>query len=59
MTDLFDVILKTSKMSNEWRDRTLIPNFKKKGDVQTYGNYRGIKLLCHTIILQKRVIDRE
>ena len=35
----------------------LIPVFKEKGDVQMCSNYRGIKLMSHTLKLFERVID--
>ena len=44
-------------MPNEWRESELIPIYKNKGDIQCCGNYRGIKLLSHTMKLWKRVID--
>ena len=51
LTDLFNRILKTKKMPNEWRKNTLVPIYKNKGDVQNCMNYRGIKLMSHTMKL--------
>ncbi len=31
--------------------------FKEKGDVQECGNYRGIKLLSHTMKIWERIVD--
>ena len=31
--------------------------FKNKGDVQSCGNYRGIKLMSHTMKLWERVVE--
>jgi len=45
-------------MPREWRFSTVIPLYKNKGDVQDCNNYRGIKLLSHTIKLWERVIER-
>ena len=45
-------------MPEEWRNNTQIPLFKNKGDAQICGNYRGIKLLSHTMKLWERVIER-
>ena len=45
-------------MPEEWRVSTLIPLFKNKGDAQVCGNYRGIKLLSHTMKLWERVIEK-
>ena len=36
----------------------LIPIFKNKGDVQSCSNYRGIKLISHTMKLWERIIER-
>jgi hypothetical protein len=33
---------------DKWRESTLIPIFKEKGDVQRCENYRGIKLMSLT-----------
>ncbi|KAM1231943.1 hypothetical protein ACFX2G_042792 [Malus domestica] len=51
LTDIFNRILKTKKMPNEWRTSTLVPIYKNKGDVQNCMNYRGIKLMSHTMKL--------
>ncbi|XP_071687880.1 uncharacterized protein [Rutidosis leptorrhynchoides] len=44
-------------MPMEWRVSEIIPIYKNKGDAQTCTNYRGIKLLSHTMKLWERVID--
>ncbi|KAM2015880.1 hypothetical protein ACFX16_046360 [Malus domestica] len=44
-------------MPNEWRTSTLVPIYKNKGDVQNCMNYRGIKLMSHTMKLWERVIE--
>jgi len=46
-------------MPREWRFSTAIPLYKNKGHVQDYNNYRGIKLLDHTMKLWERVIERK
>ena len=38
--------------------RNVIPIYKEKGDIQDCGNYRGIKLMSHTITIWERIIDR-
>ena len=43
-------------MPEEWRS-ILVPIFKNKGDVQSCTNYRGIKLMSHTMKLWERVIE--
>ncbi|GJZ57205.1 retrovirus-related pol polyprotein LINE-1 [Tanacetum coccineum] len=45
-------------MPEEWRLSEVIPIFKNKGDAQVCSNYRGIKLLGHTMKLWERVIER-
>ena len=45
-------------MSDEWRKSILVPIYKNKGDIQSYTNYRGIKLTCHTMKLWERVIEQ-
>ena len=58
LTNLFNTILRTHRMPEEWRNSKLISLFKNKGDAQVCGNYRGIKLLSHTMKLWERVIER-
>ena len=45
-------------MSDEWRKSILIPIYKNKRDAQSCTNYRGIKLMCHTMKLWERVIEQ-
>ena len=47
----FNEIIRTKKMSDEWRRSTLIPIYKNRGDIQNCANYRGIKLMGHTMKL--------
>ena len=58
LTELFNVILRTAKMPREWRFSTVIPLYKNKGDIKDCNNYKGIKLLSHTMKLWERVIAR-
>jgi hypothetical protein len=44
-------------MPDEWRRSTLVPIFKNKRDIQSCTNYRGIKLMSHTMKLCERVIE--
>ncbi|KAE8697992.1 Detected protein of unknown function [Hibiscus syriacus] len=57
LTNIFNIILDTAKMPEEWRESTVIPICKNKGDPQRCGNYRGIKILSHTMKLWERVIE--
>ncbi|KAL4304934.1 hypothetical protein AHAS_Ahas16G0027900 [Arachis hypogaea] len=45
-------------MPDELRKSTLVTIYKNKGDIQSCGNYRGIKLMSHTMKLWERVIER-
>ena len=58
LTKNFNEIMRMKKMSYEWRRSTLIPIYKNKGDIQHCANYRGIKLMSHTMKLWERVIER-
>ncbi|KAI5606596.1 hypothetical protein C0J50_2095 [Silurus asotus] len=57
LTRLFNRILEGERMPEEWRRSVLVPIFKHKGDVQTCSNYRGIKLISHTMKLWERVVE--
>ena len=38
-------------MPDEWRRSILVPIYKNKGDIESCNNYRGIKLMSHTMKL--------
>jgi Reverse transcriptase (RNA-dependent DNA polymerase) len=57
LTKLFNTVFRSNKMSDDWRISILVPIFKNKGDIQSCTNYRGIKLMNHTINLWERVIE--
>ena len=44
-------------MPEEWRRSVLIPIYKNKGDAQCCGNYKGIKLMSHTMKVWERTIE--
>jgi hypothetical protein len=54
---LFNIIFRSNKMSDERRRNILVPIFKNKEDIQSCTNYRGIKLMSHTMNLWERVIE--
>ena len=56
--DLMKKIRKKEKMPNKWRKSILVPIFKEKGDIQDCNNYRGIKLMSHTMKIWERIIER-
>ena len=53
---LFNRILETDKMPDEWRKSVLVPIYKK-GDVQSCNNYRGIKLMSHTMKIWEKGVE--
>ncbi|KAK3508704.1 hypothetical protein QTP70_004253 [Hemibagrus guttatus] len=57
LTSLFNRVLESERMPEEWRRSVLVPIFKNKGDVQNCNNYRGIKLMSHTMKLWERVVE--
>jgi hypothetical protein len=57
LTKLFNIIFRSNKMSDKWRRSILVSIFKNKGKIQSYTNYRGIKLMSHTIKIWERVIE--
>nr|XP_016484574.1 PREDICTED: uncharacterized protein LOC107805102 [Nicotiana tabacum] len=54
---LFNIIFRTKKMLEEWRQSMMIPLYKNKGNVQNCNNYRGIELLSHMMKVWERVIE--
>ena len=56
LTKLFNKIVEPKRMPDDRRKSILIPIYKNKGDIQNCANYRGIKLMSHTMKLWKRVI---
>ncbi|KAK3528390.1 hypothetical protein QTP86_034256, partial [Hemibagrus guttatus] len=57
LTSLFNRVLESERMPEEWRRSVLVLIFKNKGDVQSCSNYRGIKLMSHTMKLWERVVE--
>ena len=58
LLDLLQKIFEQEKMPEEWRDSVIVPIFKEKGDIQDCRNYRGIKMISHTMKIWERIIDR-
>ena len=56
--DLMQGIYEQETIPTEWRYSVIIPIYKEKGDIQDCGNYRGIKLMSHTMTIWERIIDR-
>ena len=49
MWDLMKGIYEQEKIPTECRYSVIIHIYKEKGDIQDCGNYRGIKLMSHTM----------
>ena len=56
--DLMKGIYEQEKKPTEWRDSVIIHIYKEKGDIQDCANYRGIKLMSHTMKMWERIIVR-
>ena len=56
--DLFSKIFRQEKMPDSWRNSTMVPIYKGKGDIQDCTNYRGIKLISHTMKIYERIIEQ-
>ncbi|KAK3522566.1 hypothetical protein QTP86_024988, partial [Hemibagrus guttatus] len=57
LANLFNRVLESERMPEEWRRSVLVPIFKNKGDVQSCSNYKGIKLMSHTMKVWERVVE--
>ncbi|VDO98113.1 unnamed protein product [Heligmosomoides polygyrus] len=44
-------------MPDDWRNSTIVPTFKQKGDAFECSNYRGFKLISHTMKIYERLVD--
>ena len=55
LKEALNKITDEEKIPDIWRKSILIPIFKNKGDIMNCGNYRGIKLMCHSMKLYERV----
>ena len=53
------MIVATKRIPDDWKKSILISIQKNKRDIQNCTNYRGIKLISHTIKLWKRVIENQ
>ena len=51
LVNFFNRLLQGEKMPDEWRRSVLVPLYKGKGDIKECGNYRGIKLMSHSMKL--------
>ncbi|EYC12478.1 hypothetical protein Y032_0047g1503 [Ancylostoma ceylanicum] len=57
LTTFSNNITWSARISQAWRDSIIVPIFKRKGDVMDCTNYRGIKLIAHTMKIYERFVD--
>ncbi|VDP15935.1 unnamed protein product [Heligmosomoides polygyrus] len=57
LTQFFNRATIEDKIPDDWRDSIIVPIFKQKGDASECSNYRGIKLISHTIKVYERLVD--
>ncbi|VDP23276.1 unnamed protein product [Heligmosomoides polygyrus] len=57
LTQFLNRITKEGKMPDDWRNSTIVPIFKQKGDASECSNYRGIKLISHRMKIYERLVD--
>ena len=58
LTKISNAIMPSGKMSDELRESIITPIYKDKGDHMNCSNYRGIKLLCHTMKPWEHIINQ-
>ena len=54
---LLNTCMRQVKVPEEWRTRLIVSIWKRNGDVQDPGKYRGITLLSHVMKLLERILD--
>ncbi|VDP22984.1 unnamed protein product [Heligmosomoides polygyrus] len=57
LTQFFNRVTVEGKMPDDLRNSIIVPIFKQKGDESDYSNYRGIKLISHTMKVYERLVD--
>jgi len=57
LCEMLNKICEEEHIPEAWRKSTLIPIYKNKGDIMSCGNYRGIKLISHSMKLYERTIE--
>ena len=59
MISLFNCILKEKRIPSKWDTSVIVNCLKHKGEATERGNYRGLKLLGHTLKIFERIIKKE
>ncbi|XP_037803562.1 uncharacterized protein LOC119597969 [Penaeus monodon] len=57
LCSMLNKIFDEEKIPESWRKSILVPIYKNKGDIMACGNYRGIKLMSHSMTLFERMIE--
>ena len=55
---LLNTCMKQCKVPEDWRTWLIVPIWKRKGDAQDPGKYRGITVLSHIMKLLERILDK-
>ena len=59
MMELCQRVLDSRGTHDEWKTSVIVPIFKGKDDVLSYGSYRGVKLLEHAMKIVERILERQ
>ena len=58
LVNFFNRLLRGEKMPDEWKRSVLVPLYKGKEDIKKFrGNYRGVKLMSHSMKLWEWIIE--
>ena len=57
MTDLFNLVVKTGNIPEDWSKSWMVSIYKGKGNALECNSYRGIKLLEHAMKVFERIIE--
>ncbi len=57
ITRIMRVVWQQQRIPDDWRTSVLVPIFKKKGNIHECAQYRGIKLLSHSLKLLEKVVE--
>ena len=58
MMELCHRVINGKGMPDASKTSVVVPIFKGKGDVMSYGSYRGVKLLEHAMKIVEKVLER-
>ena len=56
--DTLEMIWREERVPKEWLKSEIVPIYKQKGDPLECGNYRGIKILEHSMKVLEKVLDK-